>query len=325
MNFESQVKVIFSAILIGLLLTVPFLGSSDYLLTIFILAFIFAIVAESWDIINGWCGVFNFAQIAFFAIGGYTSGVIANLFGVPPIIGIWIGGIMASIAAVGIGIPTLRLRGAYIALLTFAFHSFVQSILVSPPMTFITGGSFGIRVPDISIGGWELNLEGYYFLSLGLLILTTFVLLRVVNSSLGMAFQASRDAFEYSRSRGINDVQIRAMAFICGSFFTGVAGALYGHFNGFVDTTLFGWEFTWKTLAMLVVGGLGTLTGPILGAISITFLLEWLRFLGIWRFFMLGGLLWATMVFMRKGMQHVINVFFKLLISLIKIEKKEGT
>jgi len=133
----------------------------------------------------------------------------------------------------------------------------------------------------------------------------------VLNSHLGIAFQALRDAFEYSLSRGINDIKYRAMAFVVGSFFTGVAGALYGHLNGFVDTTVFGWEFTWKTLAMMVVGGLGTFSGPMVSAVFLTFLLEWMRFLGVWRFVALGALLWLVTVFVRRGIQQVIDLFFE--------------
>ncbi|MFC1803903.1 branched-chain amino acid ABC transporter permease [Thermoproteota archaeon] len=312
-------KEIFMVSLIIFLFIIPFMGLSDYLITVFILAYIFAIVAASWDIINGWSGVFNFAQIAFFAVGAYASGTLSKYLNVSPVLTIWVGGLFAVLAAVGIGIPTLRLRGAYIALLTFAYHSFIQSILVSPSLTKYTGGAYGIVVPDLAIGNWEFNLTAYYIITLSILIIAALSLFAIVKSPIGIAFQASRDSFDYSLSRGISDIKYRIYAFIVGSFFTGVAGALYGHYNGFVDTTVFGFEFTWKTLAMLTVGGLGTLTGPIVSSILITFLLEWLRFLGPWRFFILGVLLWGVVVFTRRGLQQLIDLFFR---TLDNIEKR---
>ena len=303
--------VIGAMVLAGLLL--PWLlirlTIGDYLLTLLILFFMQAVVAQSWNLIMGYGGIYSFAQVALFAVGGWTSAVLATSLGLNPFIAILFAPFVALIAAVGIGLPTLRLRGVYVVLLTLAFHQLARVFAVTGPR-FISGGGYGlVSVPTFQFGNviGEQRTIYLYYLAMVIFAVASFVIWRVIHSPLGVAVTALRDSEAYAVSRGINQFRVRLILFAMSAFFTGLAGGYMTHYNGGISTSVFDFPRIIDLLAMIVIGGWGTFGGPILGAAIIIGLDQYLVGLGDYRSLLEGLILAGIAVFAPQGLWPVIR------------------
>ena len=281
----------------------------DYLITLLILFFMQAVVAQSWNLIMGYGGIYSFAQVALFAVGGWTTAVLAHSLGWNPFIAILFSPFVALIAAVGIGLPTLRLRGVYVVLLTLAFHELARVFAVTGPR-FVSGGGYGlVSVPTFSFGNaiGEQRTIYLYYVAMVIFAIATFVIWRVIHSPLGMAVTALRDSETYAVSRGINQFRIRLILFAISAFFTGLAGGYMTHYNGGISTSVFDFPRLIDLLAMIVIGGWGTFAGPILGAGIIIGLDQYLVALGDYRALLEGLILAGIAVFAPQGLWPVIR------------------
>ena len=281
----------------------------DYLVTLLILFFMQAVVAQSWNLIMGYGGIYSFAQVALFAVGGWTSAVLATSLGLNPFIAILFAPFVALIAAVGIGLPTLRLRGVYVVLLTLAFHQLARVFAVTGPR-FISGGGYGlVSVPTFQFGNviGEQRTIYLYYLAMVIFAVASFVIWRVIHSPLGVAVTALRDSEAYAVSRGINQFRVRLILFAISAFFTGLAGGYMTHYNGGISTSVFDFPRIIDLLAMIVIGGWGTFVGPILGAAIIIGLDQYLVGLGDYRSLLEGLILAGIAVFAPQGLWPVLR------------------
>ena len=296
-----------AGILLPLVLTRISIG--DYLITLLILFFMQAVVAQSWNLIMGYGGIYSFAQVALFAVGGWTTAVLAHSLGWNPFIAMLFAPVVALLAAVGIGLPTLRLRGVYVVLLTLAFHELARVFAVTGPR-FISGGGYGlVSVPTFQFGnviGQQRTIYLYY-LAMVIFVVATFVIWRVIHSPLGVAVTALRDSETYGVSRGINQFRIRLILFAISAFFTGLAGGYMTHYNGGISTSVFDFSRLIDLLAMIVIGGWGTFAGPILGAAIIIGLDQYLVAIGDYRALFEGLILAVIAVFAPQGLWPVIR------------------
>src|SRR5689334_19316248 len=198
-----------------------------------------AVVAQSWNLIMGYGGIYSFAQVALFAVGGWTSGVLVHSLNWNPFIAILFAPLVAVVAALGIGLPTLRLRGVYVVLLTLAFHELARVFAVTGPR-FISGGGYGlVTVQTFQFGdaiGDQRTIYLYYLAGL-IFAIATFVIWRVIHSPLGVAMTALRDSETYAVSRGINQSRVRTVPFAISAIFTGLARGDTTHYNGPISTT----------------------------------------------------------------------------------------
>jgi len=306
--------VVLAGLLAPLVLTRLTIGA--YLLTLLILFFMQAVVAQSWNLIMGYGGIYSFAQVALFAVGGWTSGVLVHSLGWNPFLAILFSPIVAVLAALGIGLPTLRLRGVYVVLLTLAFHELARVFAVTGPR-FISGGGYGlVSVGTFQFGdavGDQRTIYLYYVAAL-IFAIATFVIWRVIHSPLGVAVTALRDSETYAVSRGINQFGIRLVLFAISAFFTGLAGGYMTHYNGGISTTVFDFPRIIDLLAMIVIGGWGTFGGPILGAGIVIGLDQYLVAIGDYRALFLGLILAVIAVFAPQGLWPLIRgVYYKYL------------
>jgi branched-chain amino acid transport system permease protein len=285
------------------------LSIGGYLLTLLILFFMQAVVAQSWNLIMGYGGIYSFAQVALFAVGGWTSGVLVHSLGWNPFLAILFSPLVAVLAALGIGLPTLRLRGVYVVLLTLAFHELARVFTVTGPR-FISGGGYGlVSVGTFQFGdavGDQRTIYLYYVAAL-IFAIATFVIWRVIHSPLGVAVTALRDSETYAVSRGINQFRIRLVLFAISAFFTGLAGGYMTHYNGGISTTIFDFPHIIDLLAMIVIGGWGTFGGPILGAGIVIGLDQYLVAIGDYRALFLGLILAVIAVFAPQGLWPLIR------------------
>ena len=300
-----------------LLLVLPWvllrLDIGTYLMTLLILFFVQAVVAQSWNLIMGYGGIYSFAQVALFAVGGWTSGVLVHSLGWNPFIAILFSPIVAVIAALGIGLPTLRLRGVYVVLLTLAFHELARVFAVTGPR-FISGGGYGlVTVQTFQFGnaiGDQRTIYLYYLAGM-IFAVATFVIWRVIHSPLGVAMTALRDSETYAVSRGINQFRVRMVLFTISAFFTGLAGGYSTHYNGGISTTIFDFPRIIDLLAMIVIGGWGTFGGPILGAGLVIGIDQYLVALGDYQTLLLGLVLATIAVFAPQGLWPLIRRMYE--------------
>jgi branched-chain amino acid transport system permease protein len=301
------------------LLAMPWLltnfSTGRFALHLIILFFIWGIVTQSWNLILGVGGIFSFAQVSFFVIGGLASGAASQQLGLSPFITIWFAPIAATFAALIIGLPSLRLRGPYVVLLTLAFAELVRNFATQGPK-WIAGGGYGLRdVPKFgfeTMWGTTTGRVAYYYGALLLFLITTYVIWRIFHSPIGMSFRALRDSETYATSRGVDPFRFKMLLFVLSAFFTGLAGGFLVHYNGSQAPTILNFSLTINLLAMIVLGGWGTFWGPILGTALLTALPEILRGpLDNWRTMAMGLSLALIAVFAPEGLFPLLSRWTK--------------
>jgi branched-chain amino acid transport system permease protein len=287
----------------------PLVVESGYLRHLLIIAFIWAMVASSWDLSLGYGGVFNFAHLAFFGLGVYAYAILTKLVGLSPWLGLVAGGLAASLAALIVCLPVLRLKGIYVILVTFAFSQLVLQVILS--QADFTGGAQGmVLLPALEAFGHEFSRGGklaYYYTGLALLIASTLYLKAIVRSSFGLSIVALRDHEEYAVSRGVSIARQRLITMAASALFTGVAGAFYAAYLRVASPEVFGFGTLSLVLSMLLVGGTATVTGPVIAAFALTLLSEAMVDLGAWRFLIVATLIVLTMRFYPGGLHAALT------------------
>jgi len=291
--------------LVVLLALGPFVGQS-YILHVLILCFIWSMVLAGWDLVMGYAGIVNFAQLVFFAVGAYASAMLAINLGVPPLAAMFLAAAIAAVIGLLIGLPCLRLRGEYVALFTFAVH------LALPPLIrqgrpWGTGGPTGLMgMPPIEIGGYTLytiNKLPWYYLTLTFAAIAVYTIYFVIlPRKWGRAFICIRDSEAFARSLGVNDYKYKLIVFMVSAGITGFAGAIYAHYVGVVTPNILETEFFLIVMLMLSVGGMGVFPGAVLGAFIITIGNELLRSAGEYRLLVLGLAVLASVLFFPNGL-----------------------
>lgn len=298
-----------------ILLVLP-LFVKNYTLNLLILSLLFSILALSWNMIAGYAGIFSFGHQAFFGIGGYTSALVVMKLGLSPWLGILFGGILSTIAGAIISLPVLRLRAApYIAILTLGFAEIVHLIISN--LDGLTRGELGLSgIPPISkIGSIRFNLAhsiNFYYLTLFILFLVVFIVIKLVKGPEGLALKSIKESQDAAESLGVNLTKYKLYIFMLSSFIAGVAGALYAHYITLLTPgSVTGIEVMMKMLVITMIGGLGTIIGPIIGAFVVQMGLEYLRFLGDYRLVIYGAALIAVIMFMPGGIAKQFSKYLK--------------
>lgn len=301
------------AFAVGVLLAAcfPFVVQDQYILHVMIIALMFSVLAVSWNFIIGYIGTFSLGHQAFFGIGAYVSALLSMKAGISPWFGLALGGFAAAFLSVVIGLPCLRLRAApYIAIATLAFAEVAR--LVCMNLVDLTRGELGLWgipiFPEVVIPLLgTISFEGgarlpYYYLILIILIITMVVYHFILNSHIGLAFKAIGDSQDASESVGVNLTRYKLLSFVIGSFFAGVAGSFYAHYLLILTpTAVFSFGIMVDIIVMTLLGGVSTFIGPILGAMLVTFGLEYMRILEDYRLIAYGLLLVTLILFLPRG------------------------
>ena len=276
-NFYEKRKTLLILSLLAVAIVLPFLIDKGSVMSIIVKILFYVIMASSLNIINGYSGQFNIGHAGFVLIGAYTLSILAN-FGWPIWILYIVAGIVSSIIGLVIALPTLRLRGIYLALVTLGFSEILR--LVALNWTGLTGGPMGIKgIP----APWFFGLRAtsphnYYFIVLIFVILCLFTSYRVINSKVGRAWMSIREDDHAAMSLGVNIRKYKAINFMFGAFWAGVGGALMAPFYTFIDSSMFTLDEGFNILSMVIIGGQGTLVGPVVGAIVVNLTTEIFRF-----------------------------------------------
>jgi branched-chain amino acid transport system permease protein len=254
---------------------------NDYLLHLFIMACIYAIVAVGLNIMTGYAGQISLGHGALFGVGAYTGALLSAKAGFPFFLAIPVAGTVAFMVGAIVAIPSLRLRPIYLPLATLAGQFMIEYILLN--WASLTGGSKGLVVPKPTLGGLtlETNLPLFYIAAI-FLILITWLADNLIRGKIGRALEAIRLNDRAAAALGIAVYPHKLLAFAISAFFAGLAGALFAYAVEAITPSLFNLTLSIQFLAIIIVGGLGSISGSLLGAVVIVFLNEILAFLGGW-------------------------------------------
>lgn len=270
------------------------------------LMLMYAVLALGLDILLGLAGQFAFAHMAFFGIGVYTTGLLGNRFGLSFPLPLLAGAALATAMALAIALPALRLRQIYLALTTFAFAAAAQWVFHS--WDAMTEGSNGLRLKATRLLAWHLvdDRDAYPVL---LAVATVMLLLRISlqSSKLGLSLKATHESEAVALASGIDTRRMKVIAFGISGFFAGVGGGMLPLFNSYVHPGTFGLEGLVGLLTMIVIGGLGSVRGVLIGVVTIGLLPELMRDLQVLREIVYGLLLILAVMFMPRGVSGVIR------------------
>ncbi|MFC2016906.1 branched-chain amino acid ABC transporter permease [Chloroflexota bacterium] len=261
------------ALFIGLLVlvfTAPlYLG--NYWLGVANLIGITLIAATGLSILVGYCGQLSIGHAGFIAVGAYTAAVLTNRLELPFLVGLISAGFTAGIIGIIFGLPSVRVKGFYLAITTIAAQFII--IWVINHWSSVTGGFVGIKVPYASIGGFVFKSEAsQFYLIMSIVCLCTFFAKNLARTRVGRAFIAVRDNDLAAEVMGINLFYYKLLAFFIGCFLAGIAGSLLAHWIGFMNAEQFSLTESILYIGMIIIGGLGTTLGPILGVVFIRLL-----------------------------------------------------
>ena len=229
------------------------------------------IAATGLNILVGYCGQLSIGHAGFIAVGAYTAAVLTNRLELPFLVGLICAGFTAGLIGLIFGIPSVRVKGFYLAITTIAAQFII--IWVINHWSAVTGGFIGIKVPYASIGGFVFQSEAsQFYLIMSIAILATFFAKNLVRTRVGRAFIAIRDNDLAAQVMGINLFYYKLLAFFIGCFLAGIAGSLLAHWIGFMNAEQFSLTESILYIGMIIIGGLGTTLGPILGVVFIRLL-----------------------------------------------------
>lgn len=277
----------------------PFATTGAYQMQVLNIAVLNAIVVLGLNYVTGWTGQINFGQAAFYGLGAYATGIAAKA-GVPWILTPLIAVAVVIPASLALGVPTLRLRTYYLAMTTIGFGEIVRLVIVH--WEPVTGGTSGLRnIPGISIAGIAVAGEtAHYYVLLGALGLAALAAWRIRNSALGRAMLATRDSEVAAELSGVDTVRIKIVAFMLAAVYAGLAGCLYASSIHYISPDSFTGTQAVLLMTMLIMGGMGSIPGSIVGAVGLTLLPEALRFLGQW-YLVLYGLAVIAVIILAPG------------------------
>jgi branched-chain amino acid transport system permease protein len=283
-------------------IALPFLTDNMFIINLLVLMLISIIFASAWNLL-AYSGQGSLGHAAFLGIGAYGSTLIATKSGISPLVTIFLGAAIAAFVGILIGLTCVRLKEWFLAMVTFGFAIIVQTLTVSV-LAPVTGGWDGIasaRLVSSSIPGYQL-IE--YYIVLGITIASIAVIWYIMRSKVGLAFLAIRENELEARAAGIDPVRYRLLAFALSAYLAGVAGALQIHHIGYLTPELYGVDNSFWPITYVILGGLGTLAGPVVGTVVLTIIWEGLKATGITfgRYVIIGVILILAIIFLPRGL-----------------------
>jgi branched-chain amino acid transport system permease protein len=274
----------------------------DYWIHSFTITFYYVVMAATWNLLGGYTGQFSLSHQTFALIGGYTSALLIQKAGVPLWAGMVTSWMFNALISVFLGILCLRMRGIYLALTTWAFAEIVKTYV---RMDYgFTGGDMGLKTV---LFFKTINPLPYYYLFLAFSVITILVIAIIMRSRIGYYFRAIRNDEVAAQAMGVNIVRWKVFAFMVASVFASMAGTLHGHFTGLMSPV--SGEFYEMALIIIfvVIGGMRSQSGPVVGAISIRFLAEVLKEWAAIRMVILASIVILIMRFFNGGLMEFLR------------------
>ncbi len=318
-------KVSKKGLILGLLVLAilfPFMIQNEYYLHIMTLAFIWIIAVYGLNLLAGYTGYLSLAHAGFFAIGAYALGLLTTKWEMNFWFALLLSCAITSLAGLLVGLVALRTKEHYFAIYTLCVGYIIYLVINKwETLTGGVGGLIGIPAPS-SIGPFHFEEpRGQYYLALTLMLLTAAIFYRIVYSLTGRTFMAIRNSEDLAVSIGISSMVNKLTAFVLSTFFAGLAGALYASFIRFIGPEISYTSIMFDMLIFLLIGGIGTMSGPIVGTILIVFLSQQLQFLQEYRMLFFGPILTLLIIFYPRG---IAGMFSDVRMKFGKYRRKPG-
>lgn len=300
----------------------PLVYSDSYFIHVMILAMTMAILASSWNLMLGYTGIFSFGHQAFFGIGAYVSALLAMRIGLSPWLGMLVGGLTAAAVSPIIAVPCLRLRAApYISIATLSFAEICR--ITAMNLVDVTRGELGLwGIPELFTGG---NRLPSYYTVLATLTVFLWVIDCIVRSPLGLALRSVRESQDAAEALGVNVAKTKILAFITSSFMAGLVGAFYAHYLVFLTpSSVFSVRVMVETATITLLGGLGTIAGPVMAALGTTLGLEYMRGLGEYRLLLYGAGMVLLILFTPEGIVPRLRLVLKAQATRWRTQERSG-
>ena len=291
------------ALLAAIALVFPLFAQNNYLISVATQTFIMAIAALGLNLITGYTGQFNLAHGAFMAVGAYTVGILTVDHQVPFWIAFLAAGCVTALLGYFVGLLSLRLKGHYFSIFTLCV-SYIMYLLIEKWESLTHGpvGIMGIPSPP-GIGPLQFGTPlSQYYLVLAFLVLGIWIMARIVRSLLGRSFMAVRNSDMLAEALGVDLMRTKTLSFVLSVVYAGFAGALYAGQVRFLGPDLASEVVTFDLVMFILVGGVGTLLGPLVGTLLVTYLTQSLQFLQDYRMVVFGPVLIALIIFLPDGL-----------------------
>jgi branched-chain amino acid transport system permease protein len=287
---------------------VPLFKGDDYTMDIFITAFTYCALVASFDLLLGYTGVVSFATDSFFGFAAYSSALLVMRVNMSPFISLIFAGAMAGLLGVILSFPCIRMRGLWgSAIVTIGASKMLQTIAAN--WTDLTRGYLSLwgipTFPTIKIFNTTIDfakkMPNYYliYIIMGLICVAVY---GITKSDIGLLLKATREDYQAAESLGVNTNKYKIFAFALSGFMTGVVGAFQAHYLTVVSPDIFNLSLTVQVIAYQIIGGSGTLVGPVMIAFMMTFIFEFLRVAGLVRDILFGILIFGFVIFLPSGL-----------------------
>ena len=274
----------------------------DYYYTLLNFIGIYTLLVVGLNLLLGYAGQISLGHAAFFGLGAYTSGILTATYGVNPWLALIAGLVVSGTAAYLIGIPALKLKGYYLAMATLGFGIIIYIFLNQAHD--LTGGPSGLHgIPSLALGGFALNTPRRLYLLIWIILgLILALSANLVNSRSGRAIRALHDSEAGAESLGVDTFRLKLKIFVWSALYASLAGSLYAHTLNFIAPSSFGFMFSIKLVTMVVLGGMASIWGSLLGAGALTVLPEVLTVFHDFEVVIFGAILMVVMIFLPRGL-----------------------
>jgi branched-chain amino acid transport system permease protein len=309
MSKKDRLLLIGSAISVALFPVIvhPIAAISHYV-DVMVFAGIFCLVSVGLSLIMGYAGQISLAQAAFFGIGAYTSGILTSKFGFNPWAAMPVGALLAGAVAWIVGMPSLRLKGHYLAMATLGFGVIVSIVFAEE--VELTGGPSGlVGIPGLKIAGHALTSEiGWYYLVWSVVFLVLIFCFNIVHSRIGRALRAVHEEERAAESMGVPTADYKVKVFALGAVFAAIGGSLYAHYVTCLNPSSFNLMWSMRFLLMVMAGGMQSLWGAVIGTVLLTFLgNEWLQVFADFEILVYGTILLVVALFLPGGLVSLLH------------------
>lgn len=277
---KLQYRLLLLGVCAATLLGLPLIFTNAYVIILLDQTLISIIVLMGLNFITGLMGQMNLGTAGIMAMGAYTSALLCTKVGMSPWLAMVFVIMMGCLLGIGLGYPSLRIKGIYLALTTLGFSEIIRIVINN--LVDLTGGPTGVRsIPGFNLFGFAIQgPRPFYYLLLVMTAILLAIALRIISSKWGRAIKAIKDNDLAVEACGVKLAHIKVFAFTLCCIYGCIGGALYGHLIGYISPTDFSIDTTIRYLMMLMIGGIGSTAGNILGAVIVNILPEMLRFLG---------------------------------------------
>jgi len=291
---KTNRKSVIMLVILAAFLAIPLVDGNQYHIYMLDRALLNAMIASGLVALTGLAGQMSLGHAAFYGIGAYASAIVTKTFGVPVIVGIVSAAVLCLVIGMLLSIPSFKLSGFYLSLVTISFGNIVWTVIVN--WHALTGGSLGLLgIQPIRIAGRALTRTEFFYLSAAILALIYFVTTRIARSYIGRGLRAVRDDEMAAETAGIDTKRLKLLVFSLSAIYAGIAGALYAHLSTFLSPESFVQAESANFVAMSVVGGIRHMLGGPIGGLVVTMIPEMLRVKG-WEIYYLMGSSLAILV-----------------------------